>query len=461
MRLEDIKSVYFIGIGGIGMSAIARWFKQRNISVAGYDRTKTSLSDKLGDEGIQIHFEENIDLIGEEFKVQESTLVVYTPAVPDKHLELKYFQKMEFTVIKRSEVLGMISRGHFTIAIAGTHGKTTTSSMVAHIFNQTEKGCSAFVGGIMTNYNTNMIYGEEDAPVVVEADEFDRSFHRLSPNYAVVTSVDPDHLDIYGTTEEIQLAFGEFVKKTSEDGHVLIHYKAAEKINNFFENRYYTYGIDAGDYQAKALRAANGIYYFNYHGKEVIKDLKLMVPGFHNVENAVAAITVALDLGISGSAIKEAIASYAGVKRRFEYIIKDEKMVYIDDYAHHPTEITSFLKSVKSLYPEKTITAVFQPHLFSRTNDFHIDFAESLELADDILLMDIYPARELPMEGVTSEIILDRIKKASKAIVPRDQLISILDNKSVEVLVTLGAGDIDKEIEGLKAHFIQKHGIEA
>jgi len=461
MRLEDIKSVYFVGIGGIGMSAIARWFKQRTISVSGYDRMKTPLAEKLMDEGIQIHFEENIDLIGEAFRRKESTLVVYTPAVPHGHLELKYFQEMAFTVMKRSEVLGMISRGHYTIAVAGTHGKTTTSSMVAHIFNQTEKGCSAFVGGIMTNYNTNMIYGGEDAPVIVEADEFDRSFHRLSPNYAVVTSVDPDHLDIYGTVEDIQVAFGEFIEKTAEDGNVLIHYKSAEKINTLFENRFYTYGIDAGDYQAKAIRAANGIFYFNYHGKEVIKDLKLMVPGFHNVENAVAAITVALDLGISGSAIKETIATYAGVKRRFEYVIKDEKMVYIDDYAHHPTEITSFLKSVKSLYPGKKITAVFQPHLFSRTNDFHVEFAQSLELADDILLMDIYPARELPMDGVTSEIILDKINKENKAIVKREQLISTLDDKSVEVLVTLGAGDIDKEIEGLKAHFIQKHGIKA
>ncbi len=333
--------------------------------------------------------------------------------------------------------------------------------MVAHILNQTDKGCSAFVGGIMTNYNTNMIYGAADAPVVVEADEFDRSFHRLSPNYSVVTSVDLDHLDIYGSEEEIQKSFGEFVQKTAEDGHLLIQYKSAEKISNYLDNLYYTYGIDAGDYQAKALRAADGIFYFNYHGKEVIKDLKLMVPGFHNVENAVAAISVALDLGIDAVTVKDAIASYKGVKRRFEYVIKDKKMVYIDDYAHHPTEITSFLRSVRSLYPLKKITAVFQPHLFSRTNDFYREFAKSLELADDIILLDIYPAREEPMKGVTSEIILERIEKKNKAIVPRGQLISKLEEKSVEVLVTMGAGDIDKEVVRLKNHFIDKHEIEA
>jgi UDP-N-acetylmuramate--alanine ligase len=461
MRLEEIKSVYFIGIGGIGMSALARWFKERNIAVAGYDKTKTILCHQLEAEGIPIHFEEDLDQIDADFQNQENTLVVYTPAVPENHLELRFFQKENFTVMKRSEVLGMISKGHYTVAIAGTHGKTTTSSMVAHILNQIDKGCSAFVGGIMTNYNTNMIYGAADAPVVVEADEFDRSFHRLSPNYSVVTSVDLDHLDIYGSEEEIQKSFGEFVQKTAEDGHLLIQYKSAEKISNYLDNLYYTYGIDAGDYQAKALRAADGIFYFNYHGKEVIKDLKLMVPGFHNVENAVAAISVALDLGIDPVTVKDAIASYKGVKRRFEYVIKDKKMVYIDDYAHHPTEITSFLRSVRSLYPLKKITAVFQPHLFSRTNDFYREFAKSLELADDIILLDIYPAREEPMKGVTSEIILERIEKKNKAIVPREQLISKLEEKSVEVLVTMGAGDIDKEVVRLKNHFIDKHEIEA
>lgn len=461
MKLEEVKNAYFIGIGGIGMSALARWFKKRGVEVSGYDRTKTPLCEQLEWESILIHYEDNPDKIGSSFKDQSNTLVIYTPAVPDRHSELRFFQKKGFTVMKRSEVLGLISKSLYTIAIGGTHGKTTTSSMVAHILNQTDKGCSAFVGGIMTNYDTNMLAGKNDAPAVMEADEFDRSFHRLSPNYAVVTSVDPDHLDIYENTGQIQKAFGEFVQMTPEDGHVLIQYKSAEKINMYLENLYFTYGIDAGDYQAKALRATDGIYYFNYHGKEVIKDLKLMVPGFHNVENTVAAVTIALDMGVNPEIIKKAISEYRGVKRRFEYVIKEDKFVFIDDYAHHPTEVTAFLKSVRSLYPLKKITAVFQPHLYTRTRDFQKGFAESLDLADEIFLLDIYPAREEPIKDITSEIILNKMMKKNKLLVAKENLISELDKKEVEVLVTIGAGDIDQEVPILKSHYSKKLGIEA
>lgn len=462
MKLEDIHSVYFIGIGGIGMSSIARWFNQRGIKVGGYDRVETALTAALVREGMWLHYEDNQQAIPQEFLEKEHTLIVYTPAVPKKHGELKFFEKKGFTVKKRSEVLGMISQNHYTIAVAGTHGKTTTSSMVAHLLNQTAGGCSAFVGGIMANYDSNLIVGGEEAPVVVEADEFDRSFLRLLPNYSVVTSVDPDHLDIYGNEEEMKKAFGEFVQLAGDDGSTLIHYAAAEKINMHLENLYYTYGIDQGDIQAKALRAVEGSFIFNYHGRDqVIKDLRLEVPGFHNVENAVAAVTVALDMGMEAADIKQAIASYRGVKRRFEYIIKDPKITYIDDYAHHPTEITAFLKSVKALFPRKKLTVIFQPHLYSRTRDFQKGFSESLSLADEIILLDIYPAREEPIAGITSQIIFDRMYKEPKILCTKDELMEVIRQRNVELLCTIGAGDIDTKVTELKTYLTNSHNLEA
>lgn len=461
MKLEEVNSVYFIGIGGIGMSAIARWFKQRGAYVAGYDRTKTPLTAKLEEEGMWIHYEDKVKDIPDLYLDKNKTIIVYTPAIPATHSELGYFQKKGFEVKKRSEVLGMISKGHYTVAVGGTHGKTTTSSMVAHLLNASETGCSAFIGGIMTNYNSNLIVGEKDAPVVVEADEFDRSFLRLSPNYVIITSVDPDHLDIYGDEEEMRNAFGQFARLVSEEGKTLIYYKASEKINMHLENLYYTYGIDCGDIQAKALRTVEGAFIFNYHGKEIIKDVRLEVPGFHNVENAIAAITVALDQGMDAEQIKTVISEYRGVKRRFEFIIKDEKFIYIDDYAHHPTEISAFLKSVKALYPRKNVTVVFQPHLYSRTRDFQNGFAESLELADDLILLDIYPAREEPIAGITSEVIFEKINKQQKTLCSRDQLLDVLREKHVDILCTVGAGDIDQLVPVLRDHYLKIHDIEA
>ncbi len=461
MKLNDIHSVYFVGIGGIGMSAIARWFNQRGVKVGGYDRIQTPLSSKLEEEGIWIHYVDNQKDIPSEFMDVEKTLIVYTPAIPEKHEELRFFNKKGFDVKKRSEVLGLISRDHYTVAVAGTHGKTTTSSMVAHLLHQSEKGCSAFIGGIMTNYDSNLIIGNEDAPVVVEADEFDRSFLRLSPNYTIVTSVDPDHLDIYGDEDQMRDAFGQFVQLGGEEGKTLIHYAAAEKINMHLENLYYTYGIDKGDIQAKALRAVGGTFIFNYHGSQVIKDLKLSVPGFHNVENCVAAVTLALDLGMTPESIKAGIESYRGVKRRFEFVIKNDKFTYIDDYAHHPTEITAFLKSVKALFPRKKLTIVFQPHLYSRTRDFQKGFAESLMLADEIILLDIYPAREAPIKGVTSEMVFDMIYKENKTLTTMDELEAVLSTKSVELLCTIGAGNIDTQVPKLKSYYLNKHQIEA
>lgn len=461
MKLEEVNSVYFIGIGGIGMSAIARWFKDRGAFVAGYDKTRTPLTSSLEEEGMWIHYEDKVKAIPELYLNKEKTVVVYTPAVPASHGELEFFKRKGFEVMKRSEMLGMISRGHYTVAVGGTHGKTTTSSMVAHLLNSSATGCSAFIGGIMTNYNSNLIVGEKDAPVVVEADEFDRSFHRLSPNYVIITSVDPDHLDIYGDEEELKKAFGQFANLVADDGKTLIHYKASEKINMSLENLYYTYGIDMGDVQAKALRAVEGAFIFNYHGTEVIKDVRLEVPGFHNVENAVAAITVALDRGMSHEAIRAGIAGYRGVKRRFEFIIKDAELAYIDDYAHHPTEITAFLKSVRALYPRKSITAIFQPHLYSRTRDFQVGFAESLDLADDIILLDIYPAREEPIPGITSEVILEKMSKRQKMLCSKEELLQVLKEKHVEILCTIGAGDIDQVVPVLKQHYLKEYNIEA
>ncbi|WP_258103540.1 UDP-N-acetylmuramate--L-alanine ligase [Marinoscillum sp. MHG1-6] len=453
MELEKFDSVYFVGIGGIGMSAIARWFKQRGKSVGGYDRVKTPLTSELEQEGIWVHYEDKLKDVPAEYRDKDNVLIVYTPAIPSSHEELKFFQKKKFNVLKRSEVLGLISKDHYCVAVGGTHGKTTTSSMVAHILKHSEKGCSAFIGGIMTNYNSNLIIGEKDAPVVVEADEFDRSFHRLSPNHAIVTSVDPDHLDIYGDEEQMKEAFGKFLQLVPEEGHTLIHYKAAEKVNMYLENLYYTYGIDQGDYQAKALRGISGVFYFNYHGKRTIKDLSLYVPGFHNVENAVAAITAAIELGVPSETIKDAIASYKGVKRRFEYILRQDNLIYIDDYAHHPTEIKAFLRSVKSMYPMKKITAIFQPHLYSRTQDFYQGFAESLDQADQVFMLDIYPAREQPVPGVTSQMILDQMYTGDRKLVAKEDIIEELSNTNLDVLVTIGAGDIDQLVPVIGNHF--------
>lgn len=445
MKLNEVNNAYFIGIGGIGMSALARWFHAKKIPVAGYDKTASDLTEKLIEEGIDVHYQDQLDLIDDKFLAKEGTLVVYTPAIPAEHLELNYFRDNGFTVMKRSEVLGMITENHFTIAVAGTHGKTTTTSMIAHLLSHSRKGCSAFVGGIMANTGTNLIIGDENAPVVVEADEYDRSFMRLNPNYTIITSLDPDHLDIYGDETAMLDTYEEFVKKTPKEGKVLMHSEAGFKINP--GNKYISYAIRNGDAVADALRIVNGAFVFTYrYGMEKISDIHLEFPGYHNVENALAAITVAVDMGMDGKEIRKLMRGYKGVKRRFEYVFRSPHATLIDDYAHHPEEINAFLKSVRSLAGKRKITAIFQPHLYSRTNDFKKGFAEALDKADEVILLDIYPAREKPIDGVTSKSIYDLMENEHKVLVAKEYLLKELDNHKLDIVVTIGAGDIDREV---------------
>lgn len=453
MNLEKIHNVYFIGIGGIGMSALARWFNVNGYSVAGYDRTPTSLTDELTGEGVPVHFDDDVRLIPDKFRSKDDTLVVFTPAVPSDHSELNYFRDRNFKICKRSEVLGILTKDLFTVAVAGTHGKTTTSSMIAHVLYASGKNCSAFLGGILKNYNSNILLGRnsnEQAMVVVEADEYDRSFLKLSPDIAVITSVDADHLDIYGDDKEFKKGFNDFIKKIKPSGHLFYRDMAEEDIelNNISTA---SFGMARGEFSADDIRIENGNFIFNAIGPDMyIKDITLQIPGFHNIENALAAIAVCSRLGVSHAQIKEALEKFEGVKRRFEYIIRKEELIYIDDYAHHPRELEAFLGSVKAMYPAKNMTVIFQPHLFTRTRDFMDEFAESLAIADTLILLDIYPARELPIEGITSEALLAKVKIEDKKLLSNEELFKFLGEEDAEVLVTAGAGDIDKLVDPIK-----------
>ncbi|MDX2002653.1 MAG: UDP-N-acetylmuramate--L-alanine ligase [Chitinophagales bacterium] len=442
--LNDIRRIFFAGIGGIGMSALARYFKHVGVEVFGYDKTRTALTQQLEAEGMHIHYEDDINLLPEKID-----LVVYTPAIPKDHKELNHLRETGHQVLKRSEVLEILTADKFTIAVAGSHGKTTVTSMIAHILNHSGYGCTAFLGGIALNYHSNFIAGNKDV-VVVEADEFDRSFLRLTPSLAVITAVDTDHLDIYGSREKIEEAFLEFTQKVKPAGEIIAH-KHVSIIKRIEQRTVSTYGLGYADYHDTGIMIKQGAYHFeveSHHG--LVADLELHMGGRHNVENAVAAITVALKLGIAKEKIREAIASFKGIHRRFEYVVKSPELVFIDDYAHHPEEIRAFISSVRELYPEKKLTAVFQPHLFSRTNDLYAEFAKALELADEVILLDIYPARELPMAGVTSALILNEMKIAEKSIIPYYILAEELGRKRPEVLLTIGAGDIDALVNPIK-----------
>ncbi len=445
LNINDIKKVYFIGIGGIGMSAIARYFNQLGISVSGYDKTPTALTHLLESEGIAIHFDDNI-----EKAPQDADLVVYTPAIPKDHTELKMYQNSTTPLMKRSEVLGLISKDSFCIAVSGSHGKTTVSSMITHILKDSGYDCSAFLGGISVNLNSNYTNGKNNV-VVVEADEYDRSFHRLSPDIAVITAVDTDHLDIYGTKEKIEEAFVIFTDKIKNNGKVVANKNV--QILDQVKQTTITYHLDNHAANCYTLHytikdGAYEIQLHDIHHKE--QSFTLNIAGYHNIENALAAISVAQLLEIPFDKIAHAMATFKGIKRRFEYIYKSAPCIYIDDYAHHPQEIDVFLGSLKEMYPTKKITAIFQPHLFSRTNDLQDDFAKSLSQIDTLYLLDIYPAREKPMEGVTSQLILDKVSIADKSILSKEEVLQKIEAQPSDIIVTIGAGDIDTLIPKIK-----------
>ena len=447
--LTNIKNIYFIGIGGIGMSALARYFNTQGVFVSGYDKTPTSLTDDLQKEGIQIHFEDDINKID-----KSATVVVYTPAIPASHSELNFCKENGYNVVKRSDVLNWITENAFTIAIAGTHGKTTTTSMTAHILRHTEFGCNAFLGGIATNYNTNF-WSHEKNVVVVEADEYDRSFLKLAPNIAVVTAVDPDHLDIYGTAEEVLKAFGQFTDKI-KNGGTLIQKMGTEFNIDASNKSIFTYGFnkDNASYHTANLKVIDGSYIFDIiHPKGIMQDVVLNMGGLHNVENATAAIAIALTLEIDENKIKAAVASFKGVRRRFEYKVKTANKVLIDDYAHHPEELNALISGVRSLYPNEKMVLIFQPHLYSRTQDQANGFMEVLDKADEVILLPIYPARELPIEGVSSEMLLNGMKISNKKVLSKDQLIEWAKQTNDKLIVMAGAGDIDVCITNIQNIF--------
>ncbi len=429
-------NIYFIGIGGIGMSAIARYYHRKGFKVSGYDKTPSPLTAALEEEGIEVHYEDNTDFIPKDV---ESTLVVYTPAIPKDMGELVYVQEKGYRVIKRSRTLGEITRGQRCMAVAGTHGKTTTSTLVSHIFTDTGEGCSAFLGGISKNYDSNLLIDQNDV-VVVEADEFDRSFLQLYPEISVITSMDADHLDIYGDEAHIREAFKAYASQVS--GTVIVkHGLDITPADTKAEIRTYSFGNPEADFYAEALE--DGHFNLHYPGG-VIEDCVVGIPGWVNIENATGAAAIGLTYGLDPQKIRKALASFSGVKRRFDLQVKKPGCVYIDDYAHHPEEISAALSSIRNSYPDMKMTAIFQPHLYTRTRDFAPEFAEALSKADKLILLDIYPARELPIPGVTSEIIFKDVTCPEKVLLQRNELMDYLQNEELELVVTIGAGDIDR-----------------
>lgn len=437
------------------MSALARWFKANGFVVAGYDKTSTTLVQTLISEGIPVNFEDEVDAIPAEFiQDPDQTLIIYTPAVPVQHKQMNYFKQENLMILKRSQVLGILTKDMRTVGVAGTHGKTTTSSMVAHILQYAGVNSTAFLGGITQNYGTNLLLNKpteklEEVICVVEADEFDRSFLTLFPEIAIVTSTDADHLDIYGKHEAVLDSFREYVSQIEEDGALFM--RDGLSIGDATKAKVFTYALETGDYHAENIKIENARFVFDLNFPNgVIPKIAMKIPGFHNIENSVAAAAVGLYLGVSSEKIKEALESYGGVKRRFEYQVENQDAVYIDDYAHHPAEIAAFLSSVKALYPDRHVTAIFQPHLFTRTRDFADGFAESLSLADRLLLLDIYPARELPIEGVNSEMLLEKVSIEDKQLVTKNEILAHLKGLKSDIIVTIGAGDIDTLVLPIK-----------
>ena len=450
--MHNFSKYYFLGIGGIGMSALARYFNAKGAKVGGYDRVPTPLTKSLQAEGIEVIFDENLTALPENFNNPKSTLVVLTPAIPENHPQLVFFRENNFTIQKRAQVLGDITRRQKGICIAGTHGKTSTSTIAAHLLYQSQVSCNAFLGGIANNYKSNLLLSKESNLVVIEADEYDRSFHQLEPFMAVITSMDADHLDIYETEEKFREGFEHFTSLIRKGGSLIVR-KGIELHPKLQENvKTYTYSLnDGGDFYAENIRYEKDRIYFDFVAPtERIDDLYLSVPILINVENSIAAIALAWLNGVTKNEIRNGISSFLGIHRRFDIVYKSEKTVYIDDYAHHPTELRASIDSIRKIYPNRRITGVFQPHLYTRTRDFADEFSETLAQLDELILLDIYPARELPIEGVNSEILLKKVKLKDKTLCSKENLLPLLSKKDLDVLLTFGAGDIDQLVPKIK-----------
>ncbi len=448
MNTNTLKAVYFVGAGGIGMSALVRYFLSKGKAVGGYDRTASALTEKLRQEGADIHYEDNVALIPEVFLNPATTLIVYTPAIPAEHKELTYFREHNFEIQKRAQVLGMITQTERGLCVAGTHGKTTTSTMAAFLLDNSHVKCNAFLGGISKNYGTNLLVSDQSDFVVIEADEFDRSFHWLTPYATVITATDSDHLDIYGTHEAYLESFRKYTSLIRPDGYLIIK-KGIDLQPDVKEGvTVYTYSDKEGDFHAENIRIGNGEIFFDFISPlGNIKDVQLGVPVYVNIENGIAAMALAQIGGATAEEIKAAMPQFKGVDRRFDFKLKNDHIVFLSDYAHHPAEIKQSVSSLRMLYPDKKLTAIFQPHLYTRTRDFYKDFADSLSLLDEVILLDIYPARELPIEGVTSKLIYDNLRPGiEKTMCHKEDLIELLKTKNIEVLITLGAGDVDNYV---------------
>ena len=444
-NLDNIRSVYFVGAGGIGMSALLRYFLGKGYNVGGYDKTPSELTERLIEEGALIHYEENVELIQDCFKDKDSTLVVYTPAIPSEHKELVFFRENGFEIEKRAQVLGFLTNKHKGLCVAGTHGKTTTSTMVAHILHQSHVDCNAFLGGISKNYGTNYILSDTSDYVVIEADEFDRSFHWLRPWATVITATDPDHLDIYGTKEAYLESFRKYTSLIQAGGALIIHKDLEMKADVQEGVTVYEYSRTEGDFHAENIRIGNGEIFFDFVSpKGVVKDVQLGVPVSINIENGVAAMALAQLAGATDEELREGMRSFRGVDRRFDFKLKTENIVFLSDYGHHPKEIEQSVKSIRELYADKKIAAIFQPHLYTRTRDFYQDFANALSLLDEVFLCDIYPAREEPIPGVTSQLIYDRLRPGiEKYLIHKEQILDVVKKGGFDVLISLGAGDIE------------------
>ena len=458
MEIKDIKAVYFVGAGGIGMSAIARYFLNKKLVVAGYDKTPSNLTHELEKEGMSVHYEEDVNQIPEACKDAATTLVIYTPAIPADHQELVFFRENGFTIEKRAQVLGTLTRTHKGLCVAGTHGKTTTSTMCAHIMHQSHVDCNAFLGGISKNYGTNYILSAKSDYVVIEADEFDRSFHWLRPWMSVITSTDPDHLDIYGTKEAYLESFRHYTELIQPDGALILHKNLEMKQNVQDGVKVYEYSLEEGDFHAENIKIDNGEITFDFISPiENVTGIELGQPVPINIENGVAAMAMAQLNGCTADELREGMKTYGGVDRRFDFKIKNDKQVFLSDYAHHPKEIYQSAKSIRELYKNRKITAIFQPHLYTRTRDFYKDFADSLSLLDEVILCDIYPAREQPIPGITSELIYNNLKPGvEKSMIRKEEVLDLIKSRDFDVLIVLGAGDLDNYVPQMTEILKQK-----